>query len=85
MAAMGDTDRADVTAESQRTLSARREAMALSKADLRAAINAADDWVDSNKVSFNNALPAAAQAGLTNAQKAELLVWVVSKRWELGL
>jgi hypothetical protein len=60
------------------------EACSLTKADLLAAVNATDQWVEDNKASFNSALPAAAQSGLTAAQKAELMVFVVRRRWEVG-
>jgi len=43
--------------------------VALSKSDLLAAVNATDAWIDDNAASYNAALPAAAQSGLTAAQK----------------
>ena len=84
MAVLPDADRAAVSADIQRKLSAARESVGLNKADLRAAINATDDWINSNKGSFNSALPAAAQAELTAAQKGRLFLFVAEKRFKGG-
>ena len=62
-------------------LSQRREAFPLIRADLDAAINATDNWIDSNAISFNNALPTAAKNNLSAAQKAELFSFVALKRY----
>lgn len=59
-----------------------RESIATLKADLRAAINAADQWIDDNAASYNSALPAAARTTLTAKQKARILVHVIRKRYE---
>ena len=59
----------------------RREAFALNKPDLDAAIAAVDAWVDSNASSYNTALPTAARNNLTAPQKAELLTLVCSVRF----
>lgn len=50
------------------------------KADLQAAVNAADDWADSNTASFNSALPVATRNGMTTKQKTLLLSYVILKR-----
>jgi len=84
MATLSEGDRQAAFAGQMAAWSARREPCGLAKADLRAALDAADDWVDANKAAFNNALPAAAQAGLTPAQKAELLMLVVARRFRAG-
>lgn len=56
------------------------EAVNVTKTDLRAAVDAADAWVDSSAASFNAALPQPARAVLTADQKALLLVAVVLAR-----
>lgn len=84
-AVLSNADRKVVRHDIGLEWSTRFEATSLTKAELKAAVDSADQWVSDNKVSFNNALPAAAQAGLTNAQKAELLVFVASKRFDLGI
>lgn len=81
MAVLSDADRQQVFKEFMSDESARNEQMALVKADLRAAFNAADDWVDGNAVSFNNALPQPARTALTARQKALLLAMVLQRRY----
>ena len=84
MAILADADRAAVAADLMRDLSDAREACGTLKADLRAAVNAADDWANTNAAAFNLALPLAARTTLTAAQKARLLMRVVRERWLKG-
>jgi hypothetical protein len=85
MAVLGDPDRVLVNQDYQSDLSAQREQFgALTKADIRAAVDAADTWVSANSASFNSALPTAARTGLTASQKALLLSMVVQRRWVTG-
>jgi hypothetical protein len=53
---------------------------AVTKPDLRAAVDAADSWIDSNASAFNTALPQPARAQLTAQQKTLLLCWVAMRR-----
>jgi len=53
----------------------------MTKTDLQAAVNAADDWADANAASFNSALPAAFRTNANNGQKALLLALVVLARY----
>lgn len=85
MAALADQDRFDAWADLMREMSGRYEVVAIAKADLRAAINAADDWVNANAASFNTALPQPARSSLTASQKALLLQYVVAKRYQTGV
>lgn len=85
MAVLSDNDRAAVSAELQVDLSAVREALgALTKAEFRAAVNAADQWANDNAAAYNAALPLPARTVLTAAQKARLLMYVIRKRWLTG-
>jgi hypothetical protein len=84
MAALADVDRAALHAQLMTACSRDRDEVALTKVELRAALDAADAWVEANKTAFNNALPAAAKANLTAAQKARLLAAVVLRRYEKG-
>ena len=85
MAVLGASDRADVAAKFNSGVSQRRENFgALVRADIVAAVNAADDWVVANAASFNAALPVAARNGLTAAQKAALLADVILRRYQTG-
>lgn len=84
MAVLTAADREVEWAQLMRVLSARSESVDISKSELRAAFDAADDWVEANQASFNTALPVAARTSLTATQKAELLLYVVRRRWEVG-
>lgn len=83
MAAMSDADRVNLFAEINRDHTA-IEGLSLTKAELRAALNAADDWLSSNAASFNAALPQPARGSLTAGQKASLLMYVARQRRESG-
>lgn len=52
----------------------------VTKPDLRAAINATDDWIDSNQAAFNTALPTAFKNNATTAQKTLLFCAVALMR-----
>lgn len=85
MAVLSDPDRAALSALMQSDWSNDRESFAgISKADLRAAINAVDAWVDSNASAYNTAIPQPVRAALTAKQKARLLIYVVKRRWEVS-
>lgn len=93
MAVLNDADRVKVWQDYMRKLSADSAAsvnagtgsipIAVNKVELRAAINAIDAWVDANASSFNTAIPQPARAALTAKQKAELLMFVVLRRFEI--
>ena len=85
MATMTNGDRAIVHTELMRDLSDAREPCGTLKADLRAAIDAADQWVSDNAASFNSALPVAARNSLTTSQKSRLLTAVIRKRFLSGV
>jgi hypothetical protein len=57
---------------------------ALSKADLRAAVDAIDDWADANAAAFNAAIPPPARTSLNARQKAWLFYHVVRRRFEVS-
>lgn len=57
------------------------EVDSLTRADLRAAVDATDDWIVANQASFNAALPLPARTVLTAQQKALLFSYVVRRRW----
>lgn len=62
-------------------LSTRREVWRLTKPEFQDAVDAIDDWIDSETPAFNAALPAPARANLTAKQKAWLLAGVIEARW----
>ena len=56
----------------------------MTKTELRAAVNAIDQWVDDNASAFNLAIPLPARTALSARQKAWLLFYVVRRRFELS-
>ncbi len=52
----------------------------LTKAQLRAAVDATDTWIDANQGSYNAALPQPARNNLTAAQKTLLFCTVAAMR-----
>lgn len=85
MAVMGDGDRALTWRTVMDSLSAARTSLSgVTKADLRAAIDGLDDYLNTNAGALNSAIPQPARANLTAAQKAMCLVAVVTRRWISG-
>lgn len=80
MAVLSDNDRIAVWLQWMRE---NKEAItgAMTKAELRAAINDADTWASDNAASFNSALPLPARTVLSAKQKAALLMFVIERRW----
>lgn len=84
MAVLTDPERSALFQKFSQDLSNTRTSIGLVKADVRAAINAIDDWVDANATAFNQAIPQPARAALTAQQKAKLLWFVVQRRFEVS-
>lgn len=85
MAVLSDNDRVGVWAQFMRDASQAREVFgALTKVELRAAVDAIDGWADSNAASFNQAIPQPARGVLTAKQKAWLLMAVIKRRFEVS-
>lgn len=76
--------RATIASQIAQALSTVREPCGLTKPQLLAAVDAADAWADANAAAYNAALPLPARTTLTAAQKARLLTYVITKRWEVG-
>ena len=83
MAVLTETERVDVWAKLMRQYSSDGETIGINKADLRAAVNSIDDYMNDNAATINNALPTAPRTALTPAQKAILLSYVVLKRYQV--
>lgn len=84
MAVLPDADRAAVNGNFMQELSDAHTPTSLLKSDLRAAVNAIDDWVNANAVAFNLAIPLPARTQLTAKQKAQILFFVVRRRFEVS-
>lgn len=55
----------------------------ITKAELRLALDAIDQWADDNAASMNAAIPQPARGVLTAKQKAWLLLFVINRRFEV--
>lgn len=84
MAVLPDADRFATWADLMADMSRDRDPVAITKADLRAAVDAIDGFLNTNATAINNALPTAAKNGLTTAQKARLLNAVIRRRYITG-
>ena len=87
MAVLSDTDRAQL----HRVLMREWEGpCSLTKAQVRALVDAADDWADTNQASYLTAANAALTAAgattgaITATQKAYFLLYVILKRLGFG-
>jgi len=52
----------------------------ITKPDLKAAVDATDDWIEANQTSFNTALPQPFRSNATLAQKTFLFCYVAMRR-----
>ena len=77
--AMTEQERFDCWAEIMRHASKPFPGTIL-KADLRAAVNAADDWCDANQASFVAALPEPFKSASSALHKRMLLIFVIAAR-----
>lgn len=77
MAIMSDEERRRCWAQFMR---ANAEPISITKADLRAALNATDQWIDDNAGAYNLALPQPARGALSATQKTLLFVYVAMRR-----
>lgn len=81
MAALTNEQRTALFAQLMSDLSANGEAIGVTKPQLRAAVDAVDDWLEANAASLNSAIPQPARGNLTTAQKARMLAFVAMKRY----
>lgn len=79
MAVMDALNRVRVWAHLMRQ-SALGELSGVTKADLRATVDALDDWIEANQTSINQAIPQPARAALTLQQKTLVFCWVAMRR-----
>ena len=83
MAVLSDDTRAAISADFQRARSNEREVLpGVTKADLRAAVNALDSYLDTNAAALNSAIPQPVRGALTTKQKLRLAAAVLIKRME---
>ncbi len=83
MAVLSNPDRAAVSHDFQCDRATGTLA-GVAKADILAAVNALDDFMNTNATAVNNAIPQPARTALTTTQKALLLQYVIEKRYIRG-
>lgn len=82
MATLSLQDRFDVWADLMRQ---NLGTISITKSELRAAVDALDDWFDTNASTINSAIPLPARTSLTTPQKAAVLSAVLAKRYISGV
>lgn len=80
MANLTDEQRREVFIRWMRT---NAEGVSITKAELRAAVDAVDGWLEANQASFNAAIPNPARSQLNAKQKALLAAFVALRRHEV--
>ena len=81
MAALSDADRQIATrAWIRRTFEELGGTATVTTVDIKAAIDALDDFLTSNETAINNAIPQPARGALTTTQKAMLVAYVAMRR-----
>lgn len=78
MAVLPDADRTFVSAEFMRRVKSAYGG--ITKPQLKAAVDATDQWIDDNATAFNTALPVAARNGLSQSEKTLLFCYVSLRR-----
>lgn len=85
MAALSENDRQECYVNLMRDVELSAETYGtLTKADVRAAVDAIDQFLEDQKTTINNAIPQPARGAMTTKQKAKMLVWIVTKRYLTG-
>lgn len=79
--ALTEQQRSNLHAEIMQTLSREQEPVGITKLELRAAVDALDDFLETNASAINTAIPQPARSSLTVSQKARLLAYVTLRRF----
>lgn len=84
MATLSEGARREIWRKLMKQWSKDRTPTSLLAVEVKAAVDAVDQWIDDNAVSYNNALPAAAKAAMSAGEKARLLSMVALARFTGG-
>lgn len=84
MAVMTTAQRREAWAELMSDWSRDRRAIPLAKDVLLTGVESIDQWISDQATSFNNALPLPVRTALTVAQKTELFIFVLRRRFLNG-
>jgi len=85
MAVLSAQDRQRISTGLQRSATLFGGTPNVLKADLLAAVNATDDWIDTNATAYNTALPAIFRTNASLAQKTVLFCAVALARVSITL
>ena len=85
MAELDTNDRVDVWTRFMQAMGPADRSEGLTKAELRAAVDAMDTFIGDNAATINNAFPQPARAALTNVEKIGIFAWVALKRFGKGV
>lgn len=78
--AISEQGRQQVAADLNRHISTHGLSCGITKADLRAAADAIDDFFDTNATAINNAFPQPARGALSAPMKAWIVSYVAARR-----
>ena len=78
-----EPDRENVRHRMTKRLSSVWEPLGLTKPELKAAVDATDDYIAATQGDYNQALPEPARSTLTKQQKAELFTQVAGERYQV--
>lgn len=81
MAILSNSERRAIWAEWMRE---NDEDVDITKADLRAAFDTLDDWLNTNAATVNATIPQPARGSLSTRQKAWIFTKVIEKRFKVG-
>lgn len=81
MALLSEAERQEIWRALMRRWSRNSEVCSISKADLRAAVDAMDQFLEDNAAAVNAAIPQPARAELSVPQKALLLMYTTWRRY----
>lgn len=83
MAVLSDNERTALHADAMRRISRARQSTALTKAQWRTLINAADDWAEANSAAYNSSIPQPVRGIAAAQEKALVLALVILRRYEV--
>ena len=83
MANLSDAKRKEIWSQYMQDASIVWEIIPIGKTDLRAVVNAIDQWIENNASSFNNAIPEPGKSALTKKQKYRIFKEIIKRKWEV--
>lgn len=85
MAVLSEAERVELLKDWQADYLKGLGSLAITKAELRAALDGMDGWIHANAAAFNAAIPQPARGALNAGQKAWFFARLVERRYLKGL